>query len=253
MSNDASQSQSNIIDEAPKLQLSIFEFIANNFTSLSTIAVLISALLSLVFLYEYLAVFDGWLIMTIEYSDLIKLIMLGAVVIFLLIGMINGVLYAAIDYYVHFSKIRAIVSLSTPILIPLMLMIVAIFRKSGDWDYYLLWTLSIATLMLLMWRLIVYYRNIANISATTTYGNVVIAAFLAFLVGQTFGIYVRNYGRSHQIFVKQGSTPSPVINDAQLILFTSHHVILKAGRSIIAIPTTEIQEITSSQSFHDHT
>ena len=99
-----------------------FSFLITNFATVSTLATAVAATLSIVFLFAYLSVFDDFLIMTIEYSDVLKLIIVGICVASVVLFSFR----AFLDILLNFMSIVK-PSKTSVLLLVLLILILAFF------------------------------------------------------------------------------------------------------------------------------
>jgi hypothetical protein len=75
--------------------------LSGNFSMISALLTLFSGVLAMVFVFAYLSVFDPFLIMIIEYSDLIKFILLGIIIVYGIMAAFNNIIYTLNDWYIY--------------------------------------------------------------------------------------------------------------------------------------------------------
>jgi putative effector of murein hydrolase LrgA (UPF0299 family) len=72
--------------DGPRSPSSNFAFLVTNFAAISTLLTAMAASLSMLFIFAYLGVFDGFLIMTIEYRDVLKFMIIGVCIAIVLLS-----------------------------------------------------------------------------------------------------------------------------------------------------------------------
>jgi hypothetical protein len=71
-------------------------------------------------------------------------------------------------------------------------------------------------------------------------------AIFSVLLGYTYGLNVKYFGKLHDLTIRGENSNEWAVSGARLILFTSHHLILQIGTSIVTVPTASIRQMTSS-------
>jgi hypothetical protein len=90
------------------------------------------------------------------------------------------------------------------------------------------------------------YKNWQSINTTKIFSATMFLTIFVFILGTTYGRYVRDVGNRHTVTVKDGSAKTQTIDGAKLILFTSHHVVLRVGATTTTYQTGDIIQISSS-------
>jgi len=88
-------------DTEAKPENHFLSVLSGNFSMISALLTLFSGVLAMVFVFGYLSVFDPFLIMIIEYSDLLKFILLGIIIAYGIIAAFNNIIYTLVDWYIY--------------------------------------------------------------------------------------------------------------------------------------------------------
>src|SRR5271170_146798 len=82
------------------------DFITGNFGAVSAGLTAIAAALSIIFVFGYLASFDVVLVMTIEYADVFKFILIGTCIVFALWTSFIFILSTGVDIFARWNSRR---------------------------------------------------------------------------------------------------------------------------------------------------
>jgi hypothetical protein len=124
-------------------------------------------------------------------------------------------------------------------------MIFAWWDNSTDLHYYILRAICIMLALGLMVFALRPQGYFVNLTAINILGLMVMLCLFVYLLGRTFGLYVDTDGTPHRIVLRETPNTTRVIGDAKLILFTSHHLIVKVPSEVSTFPTADILEVTS--------
>jgi len=230
--------------EQPKQ--SLLKFVVDNFAALSAIFSAVAASLSMVFIFGYLAVFNTSFIMILEYSDIIKFILIGICIGFGLLAAFISVINISISVMRNktttLEKVVMIVILFLFIVFPTM---VAWRSNSLDLHYYVLRSVTGVTALGLLFFALRPAEFFMNITLINVLGALILLYFFVYVLRSTFGLYVDTDGTPHQITLRESANTTRMLSDAKLVLFTSHHIITKVGSEISVFQTADVLEITS--------
>lgn len=237
-------------DDGARPPSSRFAFLITNFAAVSTVLTAMAASLSMLFLFAYLSVFDGFLVMTIEYSDVLKLVIIGICIAMILMittkYMIDIVIFG--------------VSIGNPskrfIILTTIAIVILSFGPGVSAYFYnrLALAYEIARGMSILLGVAALFLAIKLYSEKTfDFNNIfnitlLIAAFV-FAIGVTIGLFVRDEGRNHSVSIRDNDTTIRTIEIAKLVMFTSHHVILFYANTVMVVPTANIIELRSEPSY----
>jgi hypothetical protein len=211
---------------------------------LSSLIVGVSAALSMIVLAAYLSVFDWNLIWLVEYSDITKLLLIGAA---LISSFASTLIYQTQDVYrwivqksAWWKKLvlfGALLSLA----INGYVVYLDIQALNGHETYHIFRAMSFLFLLFLIYYLL---RDIeewkkGNWIAVTSQ----IASFMFFLgiVGATYGYYVKDVSS----YARDIVTKSEVFQDVKLVMLLSHHVAFLVDKRVVVVPTSDITKIIS--------
>jgi hypothetical protein len=219
-------------------------FLITNFATVSTLATAIAATLSIVFLFAYLSVFDGFLIMTIEYSDVLKLIIVGIFVASFVLFSFR----AFLDILLNFMSIVK-PSKTSVLLLVLLILILAFFpviisyfydRTALVFDIARMASILIGAFAVFIASGMYSSKKFDLVGILNT---TMILFIFVFAVGYTFGLFLRDLGRAHSISIRDNDTTIGTIENTKLIMFTSHHVIFLYANTVMLVPTANIIEL----------
>jgi len=112
-----------------------------------------------------------------------------------------------------------------------------------DFHFYLSRTFCVLLGLLLIFSVAYWSKRIKTMSFINTLTILFMSYLFVYLVGFTCGLYLYAHGTPHQLLLLEGQNPT--ISDAKLVLFTSHHVIVKTQSKISVFQTADVQEISS--------
>jgi hypothetical protein len=224
----------------------IFDSIKLDFASVSGILTVSAAVMSMVFIFGYLEQFDVSLIMMIEYTDVLKFMLIGSCVIFALFMGFNYIAYSIMDFHEgRWSRKVIIVGLVIYMTGQLFSIYWSWHKGDGDTAFQVY-----RASYIILGAAVLYLFLKTIIDWGWTFTRIISILFLfslfLYLVGNTYGLFVRDHGQTHDLAIREDQGKSRVISGARLVLFTSHHVIVKVGPSIITLLTADVQEISSS-------
>ena len=224
----------------------VFKFVGDNFAAFSAISSAVAASLSIIFIFGYLDTFDASLIMILEYSDILKFILIGICICFGLIAIFFNVINVGIQTIKYWNstaqKVGLIIVLFLVVVLPLIL---AWRANSPELHYYTLRAISVILALGLLFFALRPPEYFVDLKAINILGIIVMLYLFVYLVGRTFGLYVDTDGTPHQIIVRETPSTTRVLADAKLVLFTSHHVIIKVQSEISVFQTADVLEVTS--------
>jgi len=230
-----------------------WSFLLDHFGTISTIFTAMAASLSMIFLFSYLSVFDAFLIMTIEYGDLLKFLIVGICLLYaifaavrFLIDLVVGVRAAAKP-----SKTSIAITIGIIVLYAILPLLASYLYDRTSLAYEIGRAISILYGSAVVFITIRYYSNTSTSfpSVSNIYNFGAMIALLIVFIGTTCGVYVRDKGSLHSIVIKENEGMTRTIESARLVLFTSHHVILSYSNTILLVPTVNIAEIRATPSY----
>ena len=219
--------------------------VADGFGRFFTMLAVLAASFSMIFLFGYLSVFDVSLIITIEYSDILKLMLIGVVVVYGLVMISIGLIQTYLNWMKSgISGSIFFIAVSVIAIVPIFSLGLAIYRKEYI-EYQAHYLITFGAGLGFLACLALYYKKELVDFSDLVY-LVVIMAFFSASLGKTYGLYVKDFGALHNLTVRDDNSKEQTISGARLILFTSHHLILQTGTTIVTVPTANVQQMTSS-------
>lgn len=209
----------------------LFPQLAKNLGLISALFSLMSALVTMIFIFGYLSIFDSTLIVLLQYSDVINFSLIGIFIIFP---------FALSSFF--FRKIHLVVKLAI-ILIPF-----ALFLIMMRYDFPIPAPVALAfTLVSNTMFTHGYFINMYTAYTEKQIGvlitSVLTVAVVVFCVGYGYGAYIDVAGMRHKFIIDNEKEGDRVISDALIVLFTSHHVVIKRRLDIYVFPTDRVREI----------
>jgi hypothetical protein len=224
----------------------LIDTIGSKFTALSALLTIGGAAASMVFIFGYLSTFDVSLIMVIEYSDLFKFMLIGICIAYIVLFGFSYLMHTFINWHAgRFTNSQFVVIAGATVLFFSVLTVISYHYNYEDRYYQLSRTLTVILGVLSIYFAVQTIQN-RIINTQAIIGLSISFAVVVYAIGNTFGIYVRDVSKSHDLLVQRGPEKTRAISDAKLILFTSHHVIVKIGPTIATFPTADVEEIFSS-------
>lgn len=229
----------------------LIDYISRNFAFFTAITTVLTACITMIFLYSYLLVFDASLIWIVEYQDIIKLCLVG----FALMSAPLVFVYNAMDDIRHWVKndwrqqrkfLIITFILFTAGLVVSLYDDVFVSKKPAK-EYHILSYISTFLIIGGLYTLFARYSEILKMKISRIIEIASVMIFIgAFVFGRTYGLLVRdNSSESHSITINGEREVRDTYDDAKIIFVTSHHTIIRAGGSIIAIPSSDVVKIVS--------
>lgn len=222
-----------------------FSFLIDNFAAFSTLTTAMAASLSMIFLFSYLSVFDAYLIMTIEYSDLLKFVIIGICFASTILLSTRYILDHVINnaniinppkIFLAFTVLAFIAYISFPVY-------GSYYHDRVSLPYQVDKTACILYVAIIIILYVKIYPAIKVITFKHLYNAAALLALFVVMAGFTCGVYVRDKGTIHSVSMRENETTLRTIENVGLILFTSHHVILSYADTVLVVPTANITEM----------
>jgi hypothetical protein len=222
---------------------------SENFAILSAITAIFAAAVAMTTMISYIAVFDISMIWIIEYSDLLKLFLVG-------VAFTSGYLYMISnlvnDFHLYYdekgkaSRNLLIFSICVPIIVLVLNLrsdVLSPLKAAKEFHLF-----SFTSYEVLIALIYIPFRILKNAAQLTT--KMIVS--MAFVILLSFGLFGRTYGLKirdadenyHDITTKIDGGQRDVLTAAKIILITSHHTILLQNKIVIALPTSDILRIT---------
>lgn len=209
----------------------------------STVALLLAVLVSTIFLYAYLSVFDQHLMWIVEYSDILKV---GLVAVAVMSGFAFW-LYSVIDDVYHWvtTETRSVKLAKrfspVPLLVSLSLWLYVDYKfAEPHYALHIYFHLSILLLALLAYWTINLGKSFPNINFSDLTYYVFLCIVTISIFGRTFAYYVRDSeGFRHNVTIKNEEIPN-----LGVIMLTSHHAVLYSDQ-VIVVPMSDVSTIVS--------
>lgn len=218
----------------------------DNFGAASAVFTGAAASLSMIFVFGYLTPFNVFLIMTVEYTDILKFILIGICLLVITLSTLVSISYVFISLgNTTYSIVILALSLAVIIFIQGSNAVESYNSSRPDFYFQLLRltnTIVGVVIVRAFWKNI--YRpklfTVLNLSAT-----IFMLYFFVYALGITFGLYVREIGGPLQVIIRENNNTDRTINDAKLVMFTSHHTVIFAEDKISTFQTSDVREISS--------
>lgn len=224
----------------------MIEFMSKNFALVSATVTLIAVSMAVAFLFGYLAVFDWNLIWFIEYTDIIKLGLVGWAIFSTF-----GWLVVQIVEYAHRSVFR---NNTARFLIFYAVITMIAFGAAlyGDLTtiqpfnielHFLLFFLSLVFIRFALYFNLMYRANSFDLWRMGTELGLLIL-FIG-LLGQAVGLKTLiTPVAKHEVVIREDDKSRRALVASKIIIITSHFTILEISASVVVIPSSDVLQIT---------
>lgn len=248
----------------PSLHTSILKIITEHFAAFSAIATAFGFIMSSVFVYSYLSVFDWRLIWFVDTSDLLKFALIGVSIFiissFILINIVD--LAHSIDMFNGKKRIAIIIFVITAIIIIFFaILYLDALNNNQRLATRFLGASIIATAFLLIFRskswLLAFQtrrlreqlEDVADVDVAdwpdskTAALDFALVTLLIAMLGALMGLMTKE-GEAFRVRV---TLESESLDYAGLVMFTLHHAVFTTDAGIVIIPAERIRKIDKVQ------
>ncbi|WP_156412227.1 hypothetical protein [Bosea sp. Root483D1] len=228
---------------------------------LSAIATIVGAAMSALFAYGYLLVFGSGLVWILEYSDLLKLALIGVIFLLAYVSIIT-VFVQEIPKIVKSEnkKMRNItlVALTVSLIAIYVLPEYKIFLGDDIWNKLRILTVSFLILFsmtTLIMSIDVINRLVsAQVITFQMYVSFGISVMLVvFVFGCCRGLYVKTSKDSLvEIIARDKGNIETIYRESKIIMMLSHHAIFQNSDNVVVIPASDVVKITAGSKGWSH-
>lgn len=227
-------------------------FINENFLTISAAATAIGGAAALIFITGYLIVFDSSLVWIIEYTDIIKFVIVAASIITVAIAVIGG-LSDLISIIHSKSRLKYIIigGLYLLIIVSQSIKSYEFFRRGAtdSGAYEIINAMLALSALTLIYMIADYWKQIRIENRFTSNQNFAIAVFFIItiqLLGLSYGYRLKSQNKDlKQIHLKDKSNVEYVFPNSKIVIFLSHHVVFEADKKIHVVPSADVIRISS--------
>ena|ERR1700730_4034217 len=218
----------------------VLDFLTKHFAVLSTAITSILTAVTFIFIFSYISVFDFGIIWIIEYTDILKFVLIA-------LGLASG-LVTLIFVFSRYSLVslnnrRTAIVISVSLIGLFVICALDIwFHKQieGRYFYSITVFLSYFLFIILVYLIRDFIVNWRDFPKWDTFA--IMATFIGAVsaFGTTYGLSVKFSGPNHNdVWVKDAQT----LHDATIIMILSHHSIFQVDRKTITIPSANVLRI----------
>lgn len=239
----------------------MIEYATKHFLVLSAIATIVGAAMSALFAYGYLLVFGSGLVWILEYSDLLKLALIGVIFLLAYVSIIT-VFVQEIPKIVKSEnkKMRNItlVALTVSLIAIYVLPEYKIFLGDDIWNKLRILTVSFLILFsmtTLIMSIDVINRLVsAQVITFQMYVSFGISVMLVvFVFGCCRGLYVKTSKDSLvEIIARDKGNIETIYRESKIIMMLSHHAIFQNSDNVVVIPASDVVKITAGSKGWSH-
>jgi hypothetical protein len=189
--------------------------------------------------------------MTIEYSDLLKFIIIGSCIIFAILSTSQWLINIILDSGLAIKPEKSSIILVIMVVVAYAIgpAVLSYFNDQISFAYHVGRSICIIIGSIFLYISLKTYSDIGGLNTRRFYNLVAVLTLLVASIGTTYGIYVRDKGGLHSITIKDNDTSIRTIENTRLVLFTSHHIVLFYSNTILLVPTGDIVEIRAAPNY----
>jgi len=217
-----------------------------HFAVVSALSLIIAVFCSTVFLYGYLSVFDWHLIWIIEYADVLKFGLVVVAVVSGFVFYINSITDDVFIWTTENSDHNRTALKVTGAFVFLWIVVYVVndeISKTPYWGLHLHVLLSAVFLALITFKFVTLSRAQSAIDTRTLLNELAYFVAAIYIFGSTLGYYVRDVGDYRQAVTLKDAT----LEDVQVIMITSHHIVLYSNEQTITVPSADVIKIVSKR------
>jgi hypothetical protein len=226
----------------------MFKFLSENFALVSAAITAVTACIVMTFLFAYLSVFDWALIWIIEYTDIIKFSLIGVAIVSSLWFFLFYISSKAYNWMILGEKYPRLLIAAVVILVVWLAVSLCVdfVSSASAIQYHIFLALSLIYLVSVILYAIDTYKHREDISLLRlrVINGLMILIVMVPIFGHTCGLGVRDApGMKHDVTVQEQNNWRHTLEDATIILVTSHHTIIRVGSKIVTLPSNDIVRI----------
>ncbi|SEM37141.1 hypothetical protein SAMN04515666_110169 [Bosea lupini] len=246
----------NLLREHP-----VIEYATKHFLVISAIATILGAAMAALFAYGYLIVFGSGLVWILEYSDLLKLALIGVLFVLAYISIITVFAQEIPKIMNYNNKLLRNIVLILLILALLLIYILPEYKLFIDGDVWIKLRI-IAVSSLIVFSMISLLMTIDITSRLIEGRFIALQMFISFgvsfmlvvfIFGVCRGLYVKTSKESFvEILARDKGNVETLYKNSKIIMMLSHHAIFQTSDSIIVIPASDVVRITAGSKGWSH-
>ncbi len=216
------------------------DWIAKNFPFASLILLLLSIILSMIFIVSYFSVFDFTLVWILEYSDITKLFLFLLSIIIIVCFGISMIFEGASERLLDRLILFFLIVLPAASLLALCNSV----RLGGTWNVEGAFWGYVAINLVCLFQIIttLVHKDITRFG--TAASLVILISVFVGSSGASYGLYLRLSPGQAIIEAKNGT-----YRNAYVIAWFSHHVAVYTRSEVVVIPTNDVLKYTSRATF----
>jgi hypothetical protein len=222
----------------------VLELLNKYFAIASASLLGVSAVITIAFVFAYLAIFDWTLIWIIEYADLVKFWLLGIALfmsVFAIVSTLGGIFYVGIIRNpIRHNMVVMIVTGS----LFLVLLIAWLYFADINTSFRVQIVLSVFLTAILFSMVFRFAPELGRgDDGWTIYNFLLVLIITVTALGTLTGEYVKTVNKKrYSVSLRDNS----IIADAIVVMLLTHHSIFYVDKHVVLIPSTEIKKISAN-------
>jgi hypothetical protein len=213
-------------------------FLSEHFALISALVFVVATLAAAVFMYAYVSVFDWRLIWLVEYSDVLKVGLVG-------VGVVSGFagfVWSVASNISADTKRRGVPAIFGGVLWSISLTVALWTEYRSDEPKYMLPILihlCVIAVCIQSYIFVGSFKDITRVNAKHLLVNIFALVATVTLIGSTVGHWNRDTsGFKRDVSLKEG-----VLREVGLVMITSHHAVLYGNETVTVVPIADVTKI----------